>query len=145
MASRGRGAEPSPQLISTIPVPVVKSATVAPWLASTKVPSRTVPVSLPSIPVIELPVEPVSLASRTVTPPPGGLVSVVVTPPAVVMIDAERIRQARRRLLGIGVVADDLEDRLAVGGIDADLTDGEPDARDGWRAVAPAADGQGRR
>ena len=28
VASRGRGAEPSPQLTSTIPVPVVKSATV---------------------------------------------------------------------------------------------------------------------
>ena len=86
LASRGRGAEPSPQSTSTIPVPVVKSATVAPWLASMKVPSRTVPVVLPSIPVIELPEEPVSVASRTVTPPPGGLVSVVVAPPEVVMM-----------------------------------------------------------
>ena len=102
-------------------MPVVKSATVAPWLASTKVPSRTGPVSLPSIPVIELPEEPVSLASRTVTPPPGGLVSVVVDAAAGGDDDAERVGQARRRLFGIGVAAEDVEDRLAVGRIDAGL------------------------
>ena len=85
-AARVSGAEPSPQLTTTEPPPAVKSATVAAWLASVKVPSKTVPVELPSIPVISLPVEPVSLASRTVTPPPGGLVSVVVAPPRVVMM-----------------------------------------------------------
>ena len=65
---------------------VVKSATVAPWLASVKVPSRTVPVELPSIPVIVVPLELVRAASSTVTPPPGGLVNVVAAPPKVVMM-----------------------------------------------------------
>ena len=65
---------------------VVKSATVAPWLASVKVPSRTVPgrVALDARDLV--PLELVSGASRTVTPPPGGLVNVVVTPPRVVMM-----------------------------------------------------------
>ena len=56
--------------------------------------------------------------------------------------DAQGVGQARRRLLGVGVAAEDLEDRLAVGRIDADLLDGEPDARGDRRTVAPAADGE---
>ena len=36
-----------------------------------------------------------------------------------------------------------IEDRLAIGGIDADLQIDEPDAGHGRRSVAPAADGEG--
>ena len=47
------GAVPSPQLTTTEPAPVVKSATVATWLASVKVAiSVGYRVVVPSIPVI---------------------------------------------------------------------------------------------
>ena len=55
---------------------------------------------------------------------------------------AQGVGQARRRGFGVGVAAEDLEDRLAVGGVDAALLDGQADAGDGRRAVAPAADGE---
>ena len=86
---------------------------VAPWLASVKVPSRTVPVVIPSMPVISVPLELVSWASRTVTPPPGGLVSVVVHAAQGRDDDAQGVGQAGRRLLGVDVAAENLEDRCA--------------------------------
>ena len=70
---------------------------------------------IPSMPVISVPLELVSGASRTVTPPPGGLVNVVVAPPRVVMMTLRVSGSARGRLLGVGVAAEDLEDRVAVG------------------------------
>ena len=68
------GAEPSPQLTTTeppLPAAVKRQEVVmvAPWLASVKVPSRTVPVVIPSMPVISVPLELVSWASRTVAVP----------------------------------------------------------------------------
>ena len=101
------------------------------------------------MPVISVPLELVSGASRTVTPPPGGLVSVVVTPPEGRDDDARAVGSARRALFGVGVAAQDLEDRVARIGCarqrrDADLLDRERDARGGRRTVAPAADREGR-
>ena len=112
---QGLGAEPSPQLTTTEPpLPpgaVVKSATVEPWLASVKVPSRTVPVVIPSMPVISVPLELVSGASRTVTAvrragQRGGRAAQGRDD------DAER-SGGPRGLLGVGVAAEDLEDRVA--------------------------------
>ena len=48
--SRFQSGEPSPQSMMVEPPPVVKSATVAPWLLSVKLPRKTVPVGLPSMP-----------------------------------------------------------------------------------------------
>ena len=68
---------------------------------------------IPSTPVISVPLELVSWASRTVTPPPGGLVSVVVAPPRVVMMTLKVSGSARGGLFGVGVAAQDLEDGVA--------------------------------
>ena len=65
------------------------------------------------MPVISVPLELVSGASSTVTPPPGGLVRVVVSAAQGRDDDAEGVGRARRRLLGVGVAAEDLEDRVA--------------------------------
>ena len=85
----------------------MKSATVAPWLASAKAPSKTVPVVVPSTPVISVPFEPVSLASMTVAVP-GGQRGDHTAAGRDDDVDRER------RLFGVGVVAQDLEDRFAV-------------------------------
>ena len=64
------GALPSPQLTTTDPVPVVKSATVAVGSESVKVPIRVVAgVAMPSVPLKVIPVEPVIVASTTVAVP----------------------------------------------------------------------------
>ena len=116
-----------------------------------KVPSSVVAgVAIPSMPVISVPLELVSGASSTVTPPPGGLVKVVVAPPEGRDDHAEGVGRARGGFLGVGMAAENLEDRVAricCGGQrgDADLLDHEVDARDGRRTVAPAADGECRR
>ncbi len=144
-------ADPSPQFTTTEPAPLVKLAIVALGLALENVPSR-VPTSLgpvsgvefPSMPVISVPFELVSVASSTVTPPPGGLVNVVVTPPRVVMMTLRVSGMPAGVSSAVRVAAENLEDRVAVGGIDADLLDGERDAGDGRRAVAPAADRERR-
>ena len=103
------GAEPSPQLTTTEPSPVVKSATVATGLASVKVAMTTLPVLFPSMPVIDVP-EAVIGASATVTAAAGGLDSVVVAPPRVVIMTLESVWRAAGRL-GVGVAAEHLEDR----------------------------------
>ena len=68
----------------TEPLPVVKSATVAFGLASVKVAMTTLPVLIPSSPVIEVP-EAVIGASTTVAVPG---VKAVATPPLVVTVIA---------------------------------------------------------
>ena len=97
--------------------------------------------------MISVPLELVSAASRTVTPPPGGLVKVVVSAAQRRDHDAQGVGQARWCLLGVDVAAKDLEDRCPrIGRVgqrrDADLLDHQRDARDARRTVAPAADGK---
>ena len=63
--------------------------------------------------------------------------------------DAEGVGRARGRYVGVGVAAEDLEDRVAGIGAprqrrDADLLDDERDAGGGRRTVAPAADRERR-
>ena len=149
VAASVRGAEPSPQLTTTEPPAGGKvgdgRALVGVGEGAEQHGAR---VEIPSIPVISVPLELVSGASRTVTPPPGagqrgGHAAEGRDD------DAERVGSARGRLLGVGVAAEDLEDRVARIGWgrqrrDADLLDHERDARGGRRAVAPAADGERR-
>ena len=71
VAGRVTGAVPSPQLTTTEPPPVVKSATVANGLAEVNVAISTEPVLLPSMPVTEMLPEEVSGASTTVAVPAG--------------------------------------------------------------------------
>ena len=119
-----RGGAVTPVDHGRAAAPVVKSATVAPWLASVKVPSRTVPVVIPSMPVISVPLELVSWASRTVrrarrAGQRGGHTAQGGD------VDADRVR---RPFLGVRVAAEDLEDRVArLAGVDADLADRQRD------------------
>ena len=103
-------------------------------------------VAVPSMPVISVPLELVSGASSDGDAVRRAGWSTWWSRRRGRDDDAQGVGQARGGLLGVGVAAEHLEDRLAGSWRrerrDADLLDHERDARGGRRAVAPAADGR---
>ena len=92
--------DPSPQLMVTEPVPVVKSAMVASGLESVTVATSVPTNGIPSTGWIDAPCE-LSGASATVTVTPAAPVSV---PPARLLHgERNRVRRGARGVFGVGV------------------------------------------
>ena len=112
-AARVCGAEPSPQLTTTEPPPVVKSATVAAWLASVKVPSSD---GAGRDPLDAGDLGAIGAGKRGVEdgdPAAGRAGQRGGRAARGRDDDAEGVGRARRGFLGVGVAAENLEDRVA--------------------------------